>query len=125
VRPLSAENRDAAVAEVTPARHHANLRAVDLALAGFSAQLADGLDDVVHAEHVRLGQQTTVSVDRQLPAQLDAPAGDEGAFPNAGSAIALIDRIIHHADVISIEGDSFRRREAEQTQATRRAKRKG
>jgi len=45
-------------------------------------------------------------------------------FPNAGSAVALIDRIVHHADVISIEGDSFRRREAEQTQATRRAKRK-
>jgi DNA replication protein DnaC len=45
-------------------------------------------------------------------------------FPNAGSAVALIDRIVHHADVISIEGDSFRRREAEQMQATRRAKRK-
>jgi len=45
-------------------------------------------------------------------------------FPNAGSAVALIDRIVHHADVISIEGDSFRRREAEQAQATRRAKRK-
>jgi len=46
-------------------------------------------------------------------------------FPNASSAIALIDRIIHHADVLSLEGTSFRRREAEQTQATRRAKRKG
>jgi len=45
-------------------------------------------------------------------------------FPNAGSAVALIDRIVHHADVISIEGESFRRREAEQMQATRRAKRK-
>ncbi len=45
-------------------------------------------------------------------------------FPNAGSAVALIDRIVHHADVLSIEGDSFRRREAEQAQATRRAKRR-
>jgi DNA replication protein DnaC len=35
-------------------------------------------------------------------------------FPNAGSAVALIDRLIHHADVIAIEGESYRLREAEQ-----------
>ena len=35
-------------------------------------------------------------------------------FPNATSAVALIDRLIHHADVIAIEGDSYRLREAEQ-----------
>jgi DNA replication protein DnaC len=34
-------------------------------------------------------------------------------FPNATCATALIDRVIHHADVISIEGKSFRLREAE------------
>jgi len=34
-------------------------------------------------------------------------------FPNAGSAIALIDRLVHHAEIISIEGDSYRRRVAE------------
>ena len=42
-------------------------------------------------------------------------------FPNASSAIALIDRVIHHADIIAIEGQSYRRRVAEQTLATRRA----
>ena len=31
-------------------------------------------------------------------------------FPNAGSAIALIDRLIHHAEIITIDGDSYRRR---------------
>jgi DNA replication protein DnaC len=35
-------------------------------------------------------------------------------FPNATSAVALIDRLIHHADVIAIEGESYRLREAEQ-----------
>ena len=35
-------------------------------------------------------------------------------FPNAGSAVALIDRLIHHADVLAIEGESYRLREAEQ-----------
>jgi DNA replication protein DnaC len=33
-------------------------------------------------------------------------------FPNATCATALIDRIIHHADVIAIEGESYRLREA-------------
>jgi len=36
-------------------------------------------------------------------------------FPNAGSAIALIDRLIHHAEIITIEGESYRRRAAEVT----------
>lgn len=44
-------------------------------------------------------------------------------FPNATCAIALIDRIIHHADIIPIEGDSFRRREAQGTKDARRQKR--
>src|SRR5947208_1985029 len=42
-------------------------------------------------------------------------------FPNAGSAIALIDRIVHHADIIPLEGDSHRRRVAQQTLTKRRA----
>ncbi len=41
-------------------------------------------------------------------------------FPNATSATALIDRVIHHAEIIPIEGDSFRRREAEAAQKGRR-----
>jgi len=34
-------------------------------------------------------------------------------FPNASCATALIDRVIHHADVLPIEGDSYRLREAQ------------
>lgn len=34
-------------------------------------------------------------------------------FPNAACATALIDRVIHHADVIAIKGKSYRLREAE------------
>lgn len=36
------------------------------------------------------------------------------AFPNASCAVALIDRIVHHADIITIEGKSYRRRTAEE-----------
>ena len=35
-------------------------------------------------------------------------------FPNATCATALIDRVIHHADVIAIEGESYRLREAKE-----------
>ena len=39
-------------------------------------------------------------------------------FPNATCATALIDRVIHHADVISIEGESYRLREAKDAAAS-------
>lgn len=34
-------------------------------------------------------------------------------FPNAATATALIDRVVHHAEIIPIEGQSYRRRIAE------------
>jgi DNA replication protein DnaC len=43
-----------------------------------------------------------------------------GIFPNAACATALIDRLTHHAEIIRIEGTSYRRREAEQAQQQRR-----
>jgi DNA replication protein DnaC len=42
-------------------------------------------------------------------------------FPNATCATALIDRVIHHADVIAIEGESYRLREARDRAAQRTA----
>lgn len=42
-------------------------------------------------------------------------------FPNASCAVALIDRLTHHAEIIPIEGDSYRRRDAERAQKRRRA----
>jgi len=34
-------------------------------------------------------------------------------FPSASSAIALVDRLVHHSDIILLEGSSYRRRTAE------------
>jgi DNA replication protein DnaC len=45
-------------------------------------------------------------------------------FPNATCATALIDRVVHHADVIAIEGESYRKREADRDASSRRARRK-
>lgn len=41
-------------------------------------------------------------------------------FPSATCTTALIDRIIHHADIITIEGQSYRRRDAETRKKSRR-----
>jgi len=43
-------------------------------------------------------------------------------FPNATCATALIDRVVHHADVIAIEGDSYRVRDAQLSAKSRRPK---
>ena len=37
-------------------------------------------------------------------------------------AVALIDRLTHHAEIVVIEGDSYRKREAELSQKQRRTK---
>ena len=43
-------------------------------------------------------------------------------FPNATCIATLLDRLLHHADVTVIEGDSYRIRESEQETAARRRK---
>lgn len=45
-------------------------------------------------------------------------------FPSATCATALIERIVHHADVVKIEGDSYRLRESELAANTRRDSRR-
>jgi len=42
-------------------------------------------------------------------------------FPNAATATALIDRVVHHAEIITIEGDSYRRRVAAANHKSARA----
>jgi len=43
-------------------------------------------------------------------------------FPNATCIATMLDRLLHHADVTVIEGDSYRVRESEQEAAARRRK---
>jgi DNA replication protein DnaC len=43
-------------------------------------------------------------------------------FPNAACTTALIDRVVHHSEIIAIEGDSYRRKEAQAAKPSRRAK---
>jgi len=56
---------------------------------------------------------------RKLPTD---SAEDPTIFPNASCAVALIDRLTHHAEIVAIEGDSYRLRDAERSQKARRPK---
>jgi DNA replication protein DnaC len=70
----------------------------------FDARNADLLFQVVSRRYEKKSLVLTTNLAFQ-----DWPS----VFPNATCATALIDRVIHHADVLAIEGESYRLREAE------------
>ena len=45
-------------------------------------------------------------------------------FPNAACVVSLVDRLIHHAQIVTIDGDSYRMKEAQEKAADRPAKAK-
>jgi DNA replication protein DnaC len=46
-------------------------------------------------------------------------------FPNAGCVVTLVDRLVHRAEIIAIEGSSYRLKEARERQERRGGKREG
>ena len=44
-------------------------------------------------------------------------------FPNAACVVSLIDRLMHRAEVVRIEGKSYRQKEAEEREVARKAER--
>jgi hypothetical protein len=44
-------------------------------------------------------------------------------FPNAACVVSLIDRLMHRAEVVRIDGASYRAKEAEERDALRKAER--
>ena len=78
----------------------------------YDAHAADLLFQVVSRRY----EQKSLVVTTNLPfKQWDT------VFPNAACAVALIDRLTHHAEIIAIEGESYRKREAEQSQKAKQA----
>ncbi|MGH7672089.1 MAG: IS21-like element helper ATPase IstB [Gemmatimonadales bacterium] len=70
----------------------------------YDARAADLLFQVVSRRYER----------RSLVLTTNLPFSDwPTIFPNAATATALIDRLVHHAEIITLDGDSYRRRVAE------------
>jgi DNA replication protein DnaC len=88
-------------------RHYVrpNLLVIDeIGYLSFDAHAADLLFQIVSRRHeLRSIVVTTNLAFRDWAA----------IFPNATCAIALIDRLTHHSNIISIHGDSYRRRHAQ------------
>src|SRR3989442_7957519 len=78
----------------------------------YDARAADLLFQVVSRRYER----------RSLVLTTNLPFSEwPSIFPNAATATALIDRVVHHAEIITIEGESYRRRVAEAHQTSARA----
>jgi DNA replication protein DnaC len=78
----------------------------------YDAHAADLLFQVVSRRY----EQKSIVVTTNLPFK-----HWDTVFPNAACAVALIDRLTHHAEIITIEGESYRKREAEQAQKAKQA----
>ena len=85
----------------------------ELGYLSYDARNADLLFQVVSRRYERKSLVLTTNL-----AFKDWPT----IFPNSACTTALIDRIVHHSDVIVIEGDSYRRREAKKKTRSRRTK---
>ena len=81
----------------------------------YSNRHADLLFDIVSS---RSQQRSTIVTTNRPFAEWSE------ACPNAACVVALVDRLVHNAEIIAIDGDSYRRKEAEEHQEKRTAERR-
>lgn len=97
-------------------RYYANVGLLvidELGYLSYDARNADLLFQVVSRRYERKSLILTTNL-----AFSDWP----GIFPNAACATALIDRVVHHAEIIKIEGQSYRLRAASDEKKAKPAK---
>lgn len=56
--------------------------------------------------------------------RLRAPRNSADDVPNAACVVTLVDRLMHKSEIVTIDGDSYRLREAEERQRERASARK-
>jgi DNA replication protein DnaC len=79
----------------------------------YSDQHADLLFDIINRRYEQ--KSTVVTTNRPFPEWGEV-------FPNAACVVSLIDRLIHHSEILAIEGKSYRMKEAQEA-ANNRQKR--
>jgi DNA replication protein DnaC len=81
----------------------------------YSNRHADLLFEIINRRYEK--SSTLVTTNR--------PFGEwNDVFPNAACVVSLIDRLVHHSEVIAIEGESYRMKEAQEHAAMRRETKK-
>ena len=82
----------------------------------YSNRHADLLFEIINQRYEQ--RSTLVTTNR--------PFGEwNEVFPNAACVVSLIDRLVHHSEVIAIEGESYRMKEAKEQATERRTRKKG
>lgn len=82
----------------------------------YSNRHADLLFEIIHQRYEQ--RSTLVTTNRPFAEWNDV-------FPNAACVVSLIDRLVHHSEVIAIEGESYRMKEAKEQATERRSRKKG
>jgi len=80
----------------------------------YSTQHADLLFDIVNRRNQ----------DRSTVVTTNKPFGEwNDVFPNSSSVVALVDRLVHRSEIVEIDGESYRLKEATERKDARRKKR--
>lgn len=80
----------------------------------YSNRHADLLFEVVSQRYEK--KSTCITTNKPIPDWRDI-------FPNATCVVSIVDRLLHHSEILTIEGDSFRLKEAMDKNKERNAKR--
>lgn len=81
----------------------------------YSDRHADLLFDIVSRRYEE--KSTLVTTNRPF-----AEWGE--VFPNAACVVSLVDRLVHHSEILTLEGESYRLKEAKAQQQQKAASRK-
>jgi hypothetical protein len=81
----------------------------------YSNRHADRLFELINRRHET--RSTLITTNRSFSDWAEV-------FPNAACVVALIDRLVHHAEIIALKGESYRHKEAREHAEQRSRKRK-
>ncbi len=110
---LAAQHTDASLARRLRRYCNPALLAIDeVGYLSYDSRYADLLFEVVTRRYEK--RATVVTTNKPFSEWTDV-------FPNAGCVVTLVDRLVHRAEIITIEADSYRLKEAKE-RAARKAK---
>jgi DNA replication protein DnaC len=81
----------------------------------YSNRHADLLFELINRRHEK--KSTLITTNKAFSAWSEV-------FPNASCVVAMIDRLVHHAEIVAIKGESYRRKEAQERSVAKSRKRK-
>ena len=81
----------------------------------YSNRHADLLFELINRRHEK--KSTLITTNKSFSEWTEV-------FPSASCVVAMIDRLVHHAEILSIQGNSYRHKEARERAAAKSRRRK-